>query len=354
MKTQQMPEVELLNNADRGEEIGAVTRCVDLEEMKTRRRPMPRAMGKLAVSVLVTVLLLVGQPRAANAAEGAGSHYLPGTAGDVLIAQPPKPGWLTGGMLWYEVGNVNRAVLQGRVDLSLDLDLFLAIPTATYTFEKKVLGGTYTVAIAVPFGYGNLDATLVFPVLGPVGTSDDSFALSDLFVTPLQLNWAAGSFSFKLAESIIAPTGKYDTGDLVNLGRNYWSFDTVGAVSWFNSKTGTGVDIVPGIMFNTENNDTNYKTGTEFHLDFTANQFLSEGFAFGIRGYYYKQLTGDSGSGALLGGFKSDAFGLGPGFVWIPKSSGGKLSVVGKWIHDFETENRFDSDYYILAAYWKF
>ena len=209
-------------------------------------------------------------------------------------------------------------------------------------------------AIAVPFGYANLDATLAFPILGTVGRSDDSFALSDIFVTPVQLNWSAGSFSFKLAESIIAPTGKYDKGELVNLGRNYWSFDTAGAVSWFNAKTGTGVDLAPGIMVNTENDETSYKTGTEFHLDFTANQFLSEGFAVGIKGYWYQQLTGDSGSGAILGDFKSSAFGLGPGFVWIPKSAGGNLTVLGKWIHDFHDKNRFDSDYFTLAAGWKF
>lgn len=316
---------------------------------------MPRTKGKLAVSVLITVLMMFGHARVATAAEGAASHYLPGTAGDILIAQPPKPGLQAGAMLWYQVGNVNRAVLQGRVDLNLDLDFFLAIPSAAYTFEPKILGGTYTVGIAVPIGYGNLDAQLAFPPpIGVVGTSDHEYGLSDIAITPLQLNWSAGSFSFKFAETIIAPTGKYDKDDLMNLGRNYWSFDTVGAVSWFNAKTGTGVDLAPGIMLNTENNDTDYKTGTEFHLDFTANQFLSEGFALGIRGYYYKQVTGDSGSGALLGDFESDSFGMGPGIVWIPKLPGSNLTVLGKWIHDFSADNRFDSDYYILSAYWKF
>ena len=156
----------------------------------------------------------------------------------------------------------------------------MAMPIAAYTFEPKLLGGTYTVGIAVPIGYGNLDAQLAFPPpIGVVGASDSSTALSDIAITPLQLNWSTGSFSFKFAEIIIAPTGKYDKDELVNLGRNYWSFDTVGGISWFNTKTGTVVDLAPGIMFNTENNDTDYKTGTEFHLDFTANQFLSEGFA---------------------------------------------------------------------------
>lgn len=316
---------------------------------------MPRTMGKLAVSVLVTALVIFGHTSAAKAAEGAGSHYLPGVAGDILIAQPPKPGVQAGGMLWYQVGKVDRAVLSGLVNLSLDLDLFLAIPTASYTFKPSVLGGAYTVGIAIPFAYGNLDARVAIPGLGiSRGVSDDSFGLSDIFITPFQLNWSAGNFSFKLAESIIAPTGKYEKGDLLNLGRNYWSFDTVGAVSWFNAKTGTGVDVAPGIMVNTENDETHYKTGTEFHLDFTANQFLSEGFAVGIKGYWYKQISGDSGSGAILGDFKSESFGIGPGFVWIPKSAGGNLTVLGKWLHDFQAENRFDSDYYTLAAGWKF
>jgi hypothetical protein len=53
---------------------------------------------------------------------------------------------------------------------------------------------------------------------------------------------------------------------------------------------------------------------------------------------------GDSGSGATLGDFKSESFAMGPGFVWIPKAGGGRLTVLGKWMHDFSAENRFESD----------
>jgi len=112
--------------------------------------------------------------------------------------------------------------------------------------------------------------------------------------------------------------------------------------------------VAPGIMFNTKNNKTDYKTGSEFHLDFTINQFLSETFAVGLKGYYYKQVSGDSGSGALLGNFKSESFGLGPGFFWTPKFAGGRLVVQGKWIHDFDATNRFESDYGTLGVAWKF
>ena len=292
-------------------------------------------------------------PFNAISAEGGSSHYLPGVVGDILIAQSPKPGLQVVMTGWYQNGEVDSAVLQGRVGVGIDLDLFLAIPAALYTFEKSVLGGTYTISVAAPFGYADLDALLTRPNGSYRDASDDSFNLSDIAITPLQLNWNINNFHFKFAEVIIAPTGAYDTDKLVNLGRNYWSFDTVGGITWFNASTGTEVSIAPGIMFNTENDKTDYKTGTEFHLDFTANQFLSESFSLGIRGYYYQQITGDSGSGARLGDFKSESFAVGPGFVWIPKSANGALTILGKWMHDFHAKNRFDSDYITLAIAWK-
>jgi len=107
-------------------------------------------------------------------------------------------------------------------------------------------------------------------------------------------------------------------------------------------------------MLNTENSDTDYKTGTEFHVDFVANQFLSDTFALGVRGYYYDQLTGDSGAGAKLGDYKSESFGFGPGFLWIPGFGAGRFSVLGKWMHDFSSENRFESDIFIFTGAWKF
>ena len=128
----------------------------------------------------------------------------------------------------------------------------------------------------------------------------------------------------------------------------------MGAVTWFNPESGTEVSIAPGVMVNTENTDTDYETGTEFHLDFVANQFLSPAFALGVRGYYYDQLSGDSGSGATLGDFKSDSFAIGPGFVWIPEFGGGRFTVLGKWMHDLSADNRFESDYFTLTGAWKF
>lgn len=304
-------------------------------------------------SVLLCLIGFIIFPNWALCAEGGLSHYLPGAVGDVLIAQSPQPGLQVAMGGWYQVGDVDTAVLQGRVGVALDVDLFLATPVALYTFESTVLGGTYTMAVVAPFGYAKLDGQITGAEGRLLNVSATSFNLSDIAITPIQLNWVVQNFYFKSAGIIIAPTGAYDVDDTVNLGRNYWSFDAVAAMTWFNAQTGTEFSFAPGIMFNTKNDDTNYKTGTEFHLDFTLNQFLSESVSFGLRGYYYEQITGDSGSGARLGDFKSEAFGLGPGIVWIPKSADGAITVLAKWMHDFHAENRFDSDYITLTIAWK-
>ena len=317
-------------------------------------RGRPRR-GRLSSPILCMLVMALMLPSwRATGAEGASSLYLPGLVGDILVALPPEPGFAVAGSAYVQTGSVGTAVLQGAVDLGLDLDIALGIVGGTYSFEAPWIGGTYTVGLAVPFGYADLRAEIQGPGGASRSVSADSFDISDIALTPIQLNWSSGNFSFRFAETIIAPTGAYDVDKAVNLGRNYWGFDTTAASTYFNADIGTEVSIAPGILANTRNDDTNYKTGTEFHLDFMVNQFLFESFAIGVRGYFYRQLTGDSGSGAVLGDFKGEAVGIGPGFIWLPEFAEGKLVVQGKWMTDVHSEKRFDSDYATLTISWTF
>ncbi len=290
----------------------------------------------------------------ADAAEGGSSMYVPGGAGDIVLALSPEPGLQVGNSVYYQVGSVDTAVLQGRVDLELDLTVVLDFVGASYTFETPVLGGSYTIGVAIPFGYAKLDAKATGPAGGSIGVSGDTFSLADIGVVPVQLNWTLGNFHFKLAEAIVIPVGDYDLDDLVNLGRNYFPFDHIAAMTWFNQEMGTEISISPGIMVNTRNEDTDYKTGVELHVDFTVTQFLSQTFALGLRGYYYRQLTGDSGSGAILGSFKGESLGIGPGIFWSPAFANGKLVVVAKYMFDIVANNRFESEYGSIGIAWKF
>ncbi|MFX8820919.1 transporter, partial [Acinetobacter baumannii] len=85
---------------------------------------------------------------------------------------------------------------------------------------------------------------------------------------------------------------------------NHWAFDFNGAVTWLNTTTGLELSSALGFTFNTENPDSHYKSGDDFHVEFAAVQNFSKSFGIGVTGYHYQQLTGDSGSGAVLGDFK--------------------------------------------------
>ena len=69
---------------------------------------------------------------------------------------------------------------------------------------------------------------------------------------------------------------------------------------------------VLGFTYNFENTSTNYKNGIDSHLDWAVSQFLSANWEVGVVGYVYYQLTGDSGTGAKLGAFKSKVASIGP------------------------------------------
>ncbi len=294
-----------------------------------------------------------GYSDGAIAAEGGSSLYIPGGAGDAVIALSPEPGLQIANGLYTQIANVDTAVLQGAVDVGIDVVVVLNFFGMSYTVKNTVLGGTYTFGAVIPFGYASIEAEATGFGNG-ASIRDNSVNIADALFVPLQLNWSVGNFHFKFAEGIIAPTGDYDVDDLVNLGRNYWAFDTIAALTWLNPEIGLDISIAPGILLNTPNDDTDYKTGSEFHVDFTVNQFFAKNFAIGIRGYYYRQLSGDSGTGARLGDFKGESLGIGPGFLWQPEAVGGKLSIVAKVMFDVTATNRLKSTYGTLGAAWKF
>ena len=68
-------------------------------------------------------------------------------------------------------------------------------------------------------------------------------------------------------------------------------------------------------------------------------------FGLGANAFFYQQITGDSGSGALLGDFEGRALGVGPVLSYATKI--GKTDVIAeaKWLPELDVENRMKGDY---------
>jgi hypothetical protein len=137
--------------------------------------------------------------------------------------------------LFYRA-KASRAVLQGAANLSVEVDAYYNLIQGLHVWDAPAIGGRFAVGGYIPLGYASLGASI-----GPLSVSGDEFGLGDIGIIPASFYWSSGNFHINLYELIVAPTGDYDVSRAVNIGRNYWSFDTVAAATWFNPQSGTEV-----------------------------------------------------------------------------------------------------------------
>jgi hypothetical protein len=112
------------------------------------------------------------------------------------------------------------------------------------------------------------------------------------------------------------------------------------------------------MTFNTENNDTDYKSGSVVHVEASVQQLLPPGpglIGLGANAFLYEQVTGDSGSGAVLGDFKGRSIGIGPVIDYIlPLKNESLLVAEFKWLPELSTDNRLEGNYFWLKTAYKF
>lgn len=198
----------------------------------------------------------------------------------------------------------------------------------------------------------NADVTATLPggAAGTVARASNTNGLGDVVLMPLMLNYNVDpDFNVNFRVGTYAPTGNYKVGRLANTGKNFWTVAPVLGLMYFGQKNGIEGSLFTGFDFNTENPDTDYQSGEQFHLDGTLAQHfpLAGGLAgAGVSAYYYQQVSGDSGSGATLGAFKGRTTGLGPALSYARKVSDHDTIVELKWLHEIETKNRLDGNTY--------
>lgn len=307
-------------------------------------------LRRCLVCSLMLIFLGLGRP-IAEASEGASSYYFPGSNTAFGVAVSPAPGFMVANQLLFYQGSARQAVLGGRVQLDLKANAVYDYLAGFYTFKKPVWGGWLQIGAAVPAGFVDIRAS-ASAGLGSRTISSYNSGLGAV-MTSASLYWKKGHTHYKLTEAVFMPTGYYNPLSMANSPRNYWSFDTSLAMTWLN-KRGLEFSVTPGIMFNGRNHATDYQSGNELHVDVAVNQFFNKQFAAGLHGYYYKQVSGDSGAGAKLGAFQGRSLGFGPAILWLPKFGKGDLSVVLKWMHDIDDHNRMRGDYGQFVIGYKF
>ncbi|MBB3980335.1 hypothetical protein GGQ64_005589 [Rhizobium azooxidifex] len=155
------------------------------------------------------------------------------------------------------------------------------------------------------------------------------------------MKWNDGVHNYMTYLTGDVPVGDYDPDRLANLGLGHAAIDAGAGYTYLDPATGHEFSIVGGLTYNFENPDTDYKNGIDAHIDWAASQFLNEQWHVGLVGYAYQQLSGDSGSGATLGDFKSRVFGVGPqaGYKFdVSDATTGYVNLKG--YYEFGAKNR--------------
>lgn len=316
----------------------------------------------------------------AFAAESATSVYLLGSKGSMAGFAPP-PGvyvvdanYLYGGSASGEAAlgvtlrrsgarDTGGIPVQLNADVSVDASAYYQMPTVVWVTPERVLGGNLGFSLITPIGWkdvsANIDARATITLPPPLSRTitagqsfrfdDDEAAIGDPLVSAF-LGWHDGNLHYSFGTLINIPAGQWDEGQIANIGFNHWAFDFTGAVTWLDPTTGLELSGAVGVTFNTENHDTNYKSGTDLHFEFAAMQNFSKQFAIGITGYHYQQVSGDSGSGAVLGDFKGRVTAIGPAINYNFQLGALPVSTSLKWSHEFNTENRLSGDAGMLTV----
>ena len=71
---------------------------------------------------------------------------------------------------------------------------------------------------------------------------------------------------------MLPPTDDYKVDRLANTGKNFWTFEPTVDLMFLGKENGIEGSLFFGVDFNTENPDTDYKSGLQMHLNGTLAQ----------------------------------------------------------------------------------
>jgi hypothetical protein len=323
------------------------------------KRTIARLAAKRPIAKAIFAGALFATPTASLADEGGISFWLPGIYGS-LAATPLQPGWsfaaigyntsvsasgATAASREITIGQLPRNV-KVNLNVNLNADVALAVLVPSYVFATPVLGGQLAVGMMAIVGHNNtsLDGSLTAKA-GPLtvtraGMIDSTLGgFGDLY-PQASLRWNKGVHNFMTYMTGDIPVGAYDSKRLANLGIGHGAVDGGFGYTYFNPQTGHEFSAVTGFTYNFENPDTDYRNGVDWHLDWGASQFVTKQFQIGAVGYFYNQLTADSGQAAILGENKSRVAGIGPqmGVLFPIDDKQGYLNLKG--YYEFNADRR--------------
>lgn len=300
----------------------------------------------------------------AHAEEGGSGHYMPGSMASFIDGVPGEPTFIVRiNYLHYDGStDINKQLpIGGMTTLGAKATSDAYGITALWAPDWKINDQwSYAMSATIPWVEMDVEANIITTSGGSatLHRSDKERGFGDIILMPLMFNQKINNdlnANYRLA--VYAPTGDYEVGRLANTGKNFWTVEPTAAIMYFGQKNGIEASLFFGMDFNTENSDTNYKSGIQAHLDGTLAQHfpLWKGLAgAGVTGFWYQQISDDSGEGANFGAFRARAHGIGPVLSYTHKTMGKDVIAELKWLHEFDNVDRLEGDTIFFKILAKF
>ena len=323
--------------------------------------PVARSLVSPLVAATLAFAASAAAPTVSFADETGVSFWVPGFFGS-LAATPQQPGWSFAGVNYYTnvsasgnaavskeitIGQFNPALnasINANVSARADIGFF----APTYVFATPFLGGQASATLLMAYGSNDtgLNGTISgmvgpIPFMRTVGLSQTTTAIGDL-VPQFAVRWNAGVNNYMAYITGDIPVGDYSSSNLANIGLGHGAIDGGVGYTYFDPQNGHEFSAVTGLTGNFENTATGYTNGIDWHLDWGASQFLTKQLQVGLVGYFYDQLTADSGCVAILCPFESRVIGVGPqiGYLFLVGDMQGYLNLKG--YKEFDNADRPD------------
>lgn len=314
------------------------------QDVKRKALGLPRAAWAVATGAVVACWGLA--PQVVQAAENGTGFYLLGGRGPMAGYLPPPGFYFESDTYSYDAKLDARKSLPagGRLIANVRSQARADFLNGTWVTPWEAFGGNFALGAVLPVGRVAVSAGVEFDsprtntVIGR-SLRDKATMVGDP-VLSATWGWHSGKFHWSTTALVNVPVGDYRDGQLANLAFHRWASDLSGALTWFDPQTGIDLSTAVGVTFNGINHATDYRTGTEFHVEWAASKALTSALSAGIIGYHYQQVTGDSGAGAQLGAYKGRTTALGGTIAYNFEVGKTPISARLKVLREFSVENR--------------
>lgn len=271
--------------------------------------------GLLAVSMFcgltAATTLMAAEPGALN--------YPAGSPGIFIGQFPPIPGVFGISQLSYTSSNALYDSSGDELkDDDFNLDVWVETLRFLASYPGQLFGAHLYSQLVVPIVL-DIDSSLsVSTPFGPHEVfNDDDAGLGNITVSPLIMSWKLPESPqyFTLGLDIALEGGaSYDEDSSVNAGTGYTTIMPTVAYR-YAAPDGLDLGLKLALMYNLENDATNYKTGDMIALDFMAGWNFGK-WKVGIVGGYTDQFNADEENGVEVDDHELRSLVMGPSLAY--------------------------------------